>query len=421
MGLRRSGVEEPSGHRGARSARLAVRSRWTRSSVAGGSILALGAMCALAVGPASVPSTAMEHALPAPSPLAVLLPGTSTATPPTVAQCEASDGYPCYGPPQLQAAYDMEPLYKVGHQGQGETIVLVDAYGSPTIASDLASFDHAYGLPAPPSFKIITPEGSPTTQNGGWAEESTLDVEYSHAMAPEAKLLLVETPVNETVGTAGFPQIVAAEEYVIQHKLGNVISQSFGAAEQTFPNSKSILALRGAYTLAAQDEVTVLASTGDQGATSPSNVSGSQDFTHRVVNWPASDPLVTAVGGTQLHLNQAGGRTAPDNVWNDSATLGGPAASSGGVSSVFARPSFQAAVSSVVGSSPRGAGCVLECGCARGGHYLLQGVIQLGRRNERGLPVVRRDRRHCRPGGRAQSGRSQSHALRLGLGRSWFA
>jgi subtilase family serine protease len=324
--------------------------RYRSRSPTAASVLALGAMCALVVGPALVPSAAAEHGLPSPEPLAVLLPGTATATPPTVSQCEASYGYPCYGPPQLRAAYDMEPLYKAGHQGQGQTIVLVDAYGSPTITSDLAAFDSAYGLPAPPSFKIITPEGSPISQNGDWAEETTLDVEYSHAMAPEAKLLLVETPIDETVGTAGFPQIVKAEEYVLQHKLGNVISQSFGAAEQTFPSSKSIMALRGAYTLADQDKVTVLAASGDQGATSASNVSGSEDFTHRVVNWPASDPLVTAVGGTQLHLNQAGGRTAPDNVWNDTATLGTPAASSGGVSSVFTRPSFQAVVSSVVGS-----------------------------------------------------------------------
>jgi subtilase family serine protease len=288
--------------------------------------------------------------LPAPVPFAIPIGAIPTASPPTIAQCEASFGVPCYGPPLLQAAYDMAPLYKAGHKGKGKTIVLVDAFGSPTIKSDLAGFDKGFGLPAPPSFKIITPVGKPTSGNSGWAEETTLDVEWAHAMAPQANILLVETPVNETIGTAGFPQIVKAEEYVLNHKLGDVISQSFGAAEQTFPSHTSLLDLRGAYTLAAKDKVTVLASSGDQGVTSASNVAGTTYFKKRVVNWPASDPLVTGVGGTQLHLNQAGKRTAADNVWNDTSLLGRPAAGGGGVSSVFSRPSFQKSVSSVVGT-----------------------------------------------------------------------
>ena len=69
----------------------------------------------------------------------------------------------------------------------------------------------------------------------GWAGETTLDVEYAHALAPGASILLVETPVSETEGTTGFPQIVTAEEYVIKHNLGEVISQSFSATEETFP------------------------------------------------------------------------------------------------------------------------------------------------------------------------------------------
>ena len=70
----------------------------------------------------------------------------------------------------------------------------------------------------------------------GWAGETTLDVEYAHTVAPGANILLVETPVSETEGVTGFPQIVAAENYVINHNLGDVISQSFSATEETFPN-----------------------------------------------------------------------------------------------------------------------------------------------------------------------------------------
>jgi subtilase family serine protease len=311
-------------------------------AVAAGSIAAVSSGVAVAPGVVS--------ALPAPAPFAIPLGAVPGAKPPTIAQCEASYGIPCYGPPQLQAAYDMASLYKAGHEGKGKTIVLVDSYGSPTIKSDLAGFDKGFGLPAPPSFKIITPVGKPSGGNPNWAGETTLDVEWAHAMAPQANILLVETPVNETIGVTGFPQIVKAEEYVLNHKLGDVISQSFGAAEETFPSHKSILGLRGAYTLAAKDHVTVLASSGDQGASSASNAAETTFFTKRVVNWPASDPLVTGVGGTQLHLNQAGKRTAPDNVWNDTKLQGGPAAGGGGVSSVFSRPSFQSSVSSVTGS-----------------------------------------------------------------------
>ena len=72
----------------------------------------------------------------------------------------------------------------------------------------------------------------------GWAGETTLDVEWSHTMAPGANILLVETPVAETEGTAGFPQIVQAENYVIDHHLGQVISQSFGATERDVPERR---------------------------------------------------------------------------------------------------------------------------------------------------------------------------------------
>ena len=101
----------------------------------------------------------------------------------------------------------------------------------------------------------------------GWTDETSLDVEWSHTMAPQANILLVETPMTETEGITGFPQIVAAENYVINHHLGDVISQSFGANEQTFTSPGQIYSLRSAYFNAAQHGVTVLAGSGDQGST----------------------------------------------------------------------------------------------------------------------------------------------------------
>jgi len=292
----------------------------------------------------------------------------SSKQPPSQAQCVAAFTAPCYQPAQIQAAYNEQPLFNSGITGTGETIVIVDSFGSPTIQSDLATFDSTFGLPAPPSFKIITPAGKlpawdPTNANGdvSWAGEATLDVEWSHTIAPGANILLVETPVSETEGTAGFPQIVKAENYVINHHLGQVISQSFGATEPTFPSAASIYALRTAYINALKNHVTVLAATGDEGATDYSNVAGTESYTYPAVDWPASDPLVTAVGGTQLALLPGGGeRAQADRVWNDSVDYAlndafdgtpGPVAEAGGggLSSVFPRPAYQDGVASVTG------------------------------------------------------------------------
>jgi subtilase family serine protease len=276
--------------------------------------------------------------------------------PPTTAQCLLEFGVACYSPHQFETAYAMTPLYHVGLNGKGKTIVIVDSFGSPTIRSDLKSFDSAFGLPAPPSFKIITPAGKPpkfNPKNGtmvGWAFETSLDVQYAHTMAPGANILLVETPVAETEGVHGFPQIIKSENFVINHHLGEVISQSFGATEETFPNKASILALRSAYKNALKHHVTVLASSGDFGPTN-AKLNGVTLYTHRVISWPSSDPLVTSLGGTQLHLNLIGKRVRPDNVWNDTNLLGSPAASGGGLSAVFSRPSYQNSVASIVGSS----------------------------------------------------------------------
>jgi subtilase family serine protease len=278
--------------------------------------------------------------------------------PPTTAYCLANLGIACYQPAQFQAAYDLGPLYEEGLTGAGATIVIVDAFGSPTIKADLSVFDSTFGLPDPPSFKIIRPAGAvpayPSDPFGkadrsGWAVETTLDVEWSHAMAPGANILLVETPQSETEGSQGFPQIVQAENYVINHHLGDVISQSFGATEQTFqPNPLEILNLRSAFVNAAKNNVTVLAASGDEGATDllPDE---SCCYPYRVTSWPPSDPLVTAVGGTQLHLDANGNRVAPDNVWNDQ-NVGIDAAGGGGQSIVFPRPAFQNSVARVVGA-----------------------------------------------------------------------
>ena len=257
-----------------------------------------------------------------------------------------------YTPRQIRAAYSVTPLLRRGINGKGTSIVIVDSFGSPTIRRDLAVFDHTFGLRAP-KLMIIHPVGRIPKFNNqnsdmeGWAGETTLDVEWAHAMAPAARIVLVETPTSENEGTSGFPQIVRAEKYVLAHHLGGVISQSFGATEETFPNGK-LRPLRGAYIEAAEraHNVTVLAATGDFGATDY-QTSMSLFYTRPVVDWPASDPLVTAVGGLDLRLAAAGRRNEPDQVWNDGPDV--VSATGGGKSHVFGRPAFQNGVASVVG------------------------------------------------------------------------
>jgi subtilase family serine protease len=344
---------------------------------------ALGGAAPVSVAAAGSASSAAVHVFPFAT--GHIVAAGHMAQPPTTAQCEADFGIACYEPFQLQKAYNLAPLYSRGIEGQGETIVIVDAFGSPSIASDLQTFDAQTGLPNPPSFKVITPAGPITTNPStctstysptgpdlcsdyyGWTDETSLDVEWSHVMAPKANILLVETPMSEVEGIYGFPQIVEAENYVVDHHLGDVITQSFGATEETFTSPSQIYSLRSAYVNAEQHGVTVLAASGDQGSTDyycdpSSGCANPNDIfccrSTRSIDWPSSDPLVTAVGGTQLHLDAEGDRTAPDSVWNDlSSTVGvtGPVytwgSSGGGHSTVFSRPSFQNGVAGTVGDS----------------------------------------------------------------------
>jgi subtilase family serine protease len=314
----------------------------------------------VAPGPA-IPASALAGVVVRPGVIHV---GRVQAGPLSTADCEKAYQVACYGLAQIRQAYDLPAVYASGVTGRGATIVIVDSYGSPTIRHDLAVFDKAYGLPAPPQFKVIQPAGrvpayDPSSSDVvGWASETTLDVEWAHAIAPDARILLVETPVSETEGVHGFPQIVAAEKYVLKHYHVDVISQSFSATEETFAAKAQVQELRGAYQAAYRDHVTVLAASGDSGATDL-GMDETTYYTFRVTSWPDSDPLVTGVGGTRLHFTAQGTPAAP-TVWNDTGNPaanefadGGPGpnplASGGGTSLFFTRPQYQDGVRDVVG------------------------------------------------------------------------
>lgn len=343
--------------------------------------LAVGAraLSGAAVGLAVVGTAAVGLALSAPgparpvsasgqvlvSPGVVRLDHETRQGPSDTKQCQRTFHINCYNPAQIQQAYDLPALYSRGITGQGATIVVVDPYGSPTIASDLRTFDREERIANPPSLRIIRPAGQvPAFKQGnagmaGWASEATLDVEYAHTIAPGANILLVETPGGSGTGNISMTQVITAETYVIAHRLGSVISQSFVATEQSI-GSAGIQALRGAYTDADEHKVTVLSGAGDSGAAGY-QANGSTFYRSAVTGWPASDPLVTAVGGTRLNLNSSGKRTSGDTVWNDTYSktanqlINGnngpnPLAGGGGESVVFSRPAYQNTVRGVVGS-----------------------------------------------------------------------
>lgn len=316
-----------------------------------GGCVAVAALLAFATVPAAAPRAAAGTAAShrpgtAGSAVVTIFPQIRLVSPRSAAQ--PSGGY---NPAQIRAAYYLNPLLRSGINGTGQSIAIVDSFGSPTIRHDLAVFDRTFHLAAPPSLLIIHPAGpiprfQQTATRTNWAWETTLDVEWAHVMAPHARIVLVETPVSENEGTSGFPQIVTAEKYVIAHKLGGVISQSFGATENTFPKG-TLRPLRSAYFEAAQrwHDITVVSASGDNGSTDYKSAMASF-YPYRVTSWPASDPLVTGVGGLDLNLDWRGRRVAADRVWNDPGTS--PSAGGGGRSIFFARPAFQNGVEAKV-------------------------------------------------------------------------
>ena len=247
---------------------------------------------------------------------------SSSTTPPTEAACFAV-GRRCFTPAAMQNSYNVGPLYAEGFTGAGKTIAVIDSFGSATIANDLNNFSTQFGLPhlcgeagvtctaGMPTFTILQVQGSPPPNppppNNGtgqenhnlWAVEVSLDVEWAHAIAPEANIILVTVPTAEILGVQGFSQMMNAVQYVVDHHLADVISMSLGAGEGTFSGTASLLNLRKALIDAQTNHVTVLASSGDGGTSNVLKVPTKKPnlIPYPSVGWPASDPLVTAVGG----------------------------------------------------------------------------------------------------------------------------
>lgn len=272
-------------------------------------------------------------------------------------QVGLAPGENCYDPYQMRRAYGVDNLISAGFTGAGKTIVIVDAFQSPNIVLELNTYNSFYGLPsmnglgAPdkpglPTFTQIAPDGLTPFVPGnsnmtGWAEEITLDVLWAHAIAPGANIVLVLAKDNNDSSLA------SVEKYAVDNNLGDVISQSFGENESCLAPA-DLASYNQVYAEATQKNITIFASSGDQGA-SQQTCDGNSWV--RAASFPASHPLATGVGGTELHAamycltalgcnpatSPAFGTYLGEIVWNEF----GSESSGGGYSVLFDEPSYQ--------------------------------------------------------------------------------
>jgi subtilase family serine protease len=236
----------------------------------------------------------------------------------------------------MRTAYGIEPLIQRGYTGKGQTIVDIVSFGSPTLQHDIDVFDRQFGLP-PITVEQISPlhesAYDPRGDRPGWGDETTLDVEIIHALAPGAGIVVLVSPVAETEGTVGLPEFRQLLQYAIDHKLGTIVSQSWGASEATLADPAGQAEIRTWDALFQQattrDGMTLLASSGDNGATDFTDLQGTRLSPTATSSFPNDDPWVTSVGGTSLRRS--------GNAFNESAWSG----SGGGMSKFFTRPAYQ--------------------------------------------------------------------------------
>jgi hypothetical protein len=211
-----------------------------------------------------------------------------------------------YTPAQIDKAYGFDSISLsngVTADGAGQTIAIVDAYNDPKIAADTAVFDSEFDLPAI-NLKVVSQTGSTSSlpaSNAGWAGEISLDVEWAHAIAPGATILLVEANSDNT------DDLMTAVNYARNAAGVSVVSMSWGGSEffdwGNGGESDSQLTYDADFTTPAGHQgVTFIAAAGDSGAQSG-------------VQWPASSPNVVSVGGTTLYTSDSTGTYDAEVGW----------------------------------------------------------------------------------------------------------
>jgi subtilase family serine protease len=265
----------------------------------------------------------------------------------------------CYSPQQFRIAYGIQPLVARGMDGRGQTVVVPELYPKTgtvavsDVGQDLAFFDHRFGLPAV-RLQVITRLAGGALPYQGSNEEAG-DVEMVHAIAPDATIRVVLLPSYS--GNLHATVTTEAEALRLAPSLGGVVSISAGLAEHCYTSAEVAL-LNSALQADRDQHVTVIAASGDNGAASaPCPGSTPTAAPVKGVNLPASDPLVLAVGGTQLHASHTTGAYLGETAWNDPVPAPAPpgvgllpVASNGGFSTLFPRPAYQAGIPGIATS-----------------------------------------------------------------------
>ncbi len=289
--------------------------------------LFVGALYSPSVGAgASLSSASALTVQPAPLIMAYRSPNVPTCSPSGLC------------PAMLQKAYGFDILQKSGINGKGQTILIDDACGDPSITTDLSTFDSQFSL-TNPTLKVIYPEGSKgLCVSGGWAVETALDVEWSHVTAPGAAIDLL------VANQPSAPDMYTNWNYALKHNLGNQISNSYGGAgcftncnytigqgigPCTLTNGTQGFNISNVLAKAAKQHLTVLASSGDGG--------------YWGLGTPNEEPIpgdckgVLTIGGTQLSVDSSG------NYLGESGWGGCSGASGGGYVTPQKEPTYQKA------------------------------------------------------------------------------
>lgn len=246
---------------------------------------------------------------------------------------------PCgYTPQQIRGAYGIS-----GYDGAGQTVAIIDAYGSPTIQKDLDTWSANRGLPSTRVVQVVAPGTYRHPEKGmmqdpqGWYGEETLDVQAVHGMAPAAKIVYVGAPNN-------FQDLDAALNHVVDTHLASIVTNSYGFPTELLPPG-FIKPYEDTILQGVAEGIGIYFSSGDNGDESAT-------LGYRTADWPASSPYVTAVGGTSLAVGQGNtylfetGWGTRRQTWNGSAWVS-PSwlyGSGGGVSRLFAEPGYQEGV-----------------------------------------------------------------------------
>jgi subtilase family serine protease len=253
---------------------------------------------------------------------------------------------PDYTPAQLQQIYGLTDAYKQGLNGKGQTIVLLEAYGYPTIEQDANAFSKLAGLPQLDSsnFQIVYPEGQPVSSQAGvltgWDGEIALDVQWAHSIAPGAKIVVVAAAGQDS------EDFQDAISYITNHNLGNSVSDSWEEDTDIVAGPLEQKSFDQVLQRAAAKGISFQFSTGDGGDEGLGTPDGAPGV-------PSDSPHATAVGGTAV-LNEVGGAGTETVGWGDTVTyisiagvldppqvLGLVGGGGGGESLYFAKPAWQ--------------------------------------------------------------------------------